>query len=169
MHSTVIYFIFCVYRILPKLKLNIVEKKNPTFVTQVSKTQTYALFSKLPTCIPTRYHNQYGQSPLHWENKSNYCGRLKSLAPTKCVFIFICYLSLAASSSRLSPLIASLCNVDIHFVFSSLVICRQFENIEKHKNKIKSYFLQELDGCYRKFPNNICRPISQGILSNTWN
>lgn len=46
------------------------------------------------------------------------------------------------------------------FYFSSLVTCRQFENTEEHKNKIKPYFLEELDGHYRMFPSNICRPIS---------
>ena len=78
-----------------------------------------------------------------------------------CFYLHLLSVSLpVASSSRLSPLIASLCNVDIHFIFSSLVTCTQFENTEEHNNKIKPYFLQELDGHYRKFPNNICRPIS---------
>lgn len=75
-----------------------------------------------------------------------------------CFYLHLLSVSLpVASSSRLSPLIASLCNVDIHFIFPSLVTCRQFENTEEHKNKSKPYFLQELDRHYRKFPNNICR------------
>lgn len=78
-----------------------------------------------------------------------------------CFYLHLLSVSLpVASSSRLSPLIASLCNVDIYFIFPSLVTCRQFENTEEHKNKSKPYFLQELDGHYRKFPNNICRPIA---------
>ena len=78
-----------------------------------------------------------------------------------CFYLHLLSVSLpVASSSRLSPLIASLCNADIHFIFSSLVTCRQFENTEEPKNKIKPYFLEELDGHYRMFPNNICRPIS---------